>query len=145
MSAQSPARILLAEGDKKANSSTSANFEEAGELYQQAANSFKSEKLLREAGDAFAREAGCWEKCNKAKEAANARWNAGNAFKNAWWNAGKAYGKDDPNRHHLFQSDPLWQEAVHGKEIARDLNDLRKACELLVKAGDWYAQEDAPA
>jgi len=58
---KSPAQALLEKADKKANSSTgwfsssSTKFEEAGDLYQQAANSFKLEKLFREAGMHFPR------------------------------------------------------------------------------------------
>lgn len=93
MPAKSPAQALLEKADKKANSSTgwfssaSTKFEEAGDLYQQAANSFKLEKLFKEAGDAFAREAECREKCNESNEAGN-----------AWWNAAKSYKKDHPDR-----------------------------------------------
>ena len=58
MPSKSPAQILLEKADKKANSSggwftsSSTKYEEAGDLYQQAANSFKLEKLFKEAGDA---------------------------------------------------------------------------------------------
>lgn len=95
MPAKSPAQVLLEKADKKANSSTgwfssaSTKFEEAGDLYQQAANNFKIEKLFKEAGDTFAREAECREKCNEANEAGN-----------AWWNAAKAYKKTHPDRAH---------------------------------------------
>lgn len=90
---KSPAQALLEKADKKANSSTgwfsssSTKFEEAGDLYQQAANSFKLEKLFREAGDAFSKEAECREKCNETNDAAN-----------AWWNAAKAYKRGYPDR-----------------------------------------------
>ena len=92
MPSKSPAQILLEKADKKANSSggwfssSSAKFEEASDLYQQAANSFKLEKLFKEAGDAFAREAECREKCKEQNEAAN-----------AWWNAAKAYKRGFPD------------------------------------------------
>lgn len=88
---KSPAEILLEKADKKANSSSgwftssSTKYEEAGDLYQQAANSFKLEKLFKEAGDAFAREAECRENCKETNEAAN-----------AWWNAAKAYKRGFP-------------------------------------------------
>lgn len=92
MPSKSPAQILIEKADKKANSSTgwfassTSKYEEAGDLYQQAANSFKLEKLFKEGGDAFAREAECREKCNETNEAAN-----------AWWNAAKAYKKGYPD------------------------------------------------
>lgn len=93
MPSKSPAQTLLEKADKKVNSSTSwfssssTKFEEAGDLYQQAANSFKLEKLFREAGDAFAKEAECREKCKETNDAAN-----------AWWNAAKAYKRGFPDR-----------------------------------------------
>jgi alpha-soluble NSF attachment protein len=101
MPSKSPAQTLLDKADKKFNSSTgwfsssSTKFEEAGDLYQQAANSYKLDKLFKEAGDTFAKEAECREKCNESNEAAN-----------AWWNAAKAYKRGFPDResslHKLF-------------------------------------------
>jgi alpha-soluble NSF attachment protein len=90
MPTKSAAQTLLDKADKKANSSagwfssSSTKFEEAGDLYQQAANSFKIDKLYKEAGDAFAREAECREKAGEVNEAANAWWNAGKAYKSGF-------------------------------------------------------------
>ncbi|KAH7925208.1 vesicular-fusion protein SEC17 [Leucogyrophana mollusca] len=153
MPARSPAQNLLDKADKKANSSTgwfsssSTKFEEAGDLYQQAANAFKLENSFREAGDAFAREAECREKCKEMNEAAN-----------AWWNAAKAYKRGYPDLAiqaltqtitHLTHGGRFRQAADREKEIAQiywhEINDLRKACESLERAGDWYSQEDATA
>ena len=97
---KSAAQTLLDKADKKANASTgwfsssNTKFEEAGDLYQQAANSFKIENRFREAGDAFAREAECREKCNESLEASN-----------AWWNAAKAYKKGHPDRRSAVDED----------------------------------------
>ncbi|KAL9716288.1 vesicular-fusion protein S17 [Leucoagaricus gongylophorus] len=153
MPARSPAQTLLDKADKKANSSTgwfssaSTKFEEAGDLYQQAANSFKIEKLYKEAGDTFSREAECREKCKETNDAAN-----------AWWNAAKAYKKTHPDLAiqaltqtitHLCQSGRFRQAADREKEIGQihlqEFHDLGKACDSFVRAGDWYAQEDAAA
>ncbi|CCL99032.1 uncharacterized protein FIBRA_01041 [Fibroporia radiculosa] len=153
MPSKSPAQTLLEKADKKANSSTgwfsssSTKYEEAGDLYQQAANAFKIDKLFREAGDAHAREAECREKGQEANEAAN-----------AWWNAAKAYKRGHPDlaiqalTHtitHLTQGGRFRQAADREKEIGQiylqELNDLRKACESYERAGEWYAQEDATA
>ncbi len=93
MPSKSPAQTLLEKADKKASASTgwfssaSTKFEEAGDLYQQAANAFKLDKLFREAGDAFSKEAECREKCKEMNDAAN-----------AWWNAAKAYKRGYPDR-----------------------------------------------
>jgi len=50
---------------------------------------------------------------------------------------------------HLTQSGRFRQAADREKEIGQiylqESNDLRKACESYVRAGDWYAQEDANA
>jgi alpha-soluble NSF attachment protein len=87
---KSIAQGLIEKADKKANSSTgwfssaSTKYEEAGDLYQQAANAFKLEKQFREAGDAFAREAECREKCSETTEAANSWWNAAKAYKQGY-------------------------------------------------------------
>ncbi|KAF8078669.1 soluble NSF attachment protein [Lyophyllum atratum] len=153
MPSKSPAQVLFEKADKKANSSggwftsSTAKFEEAGDLYQQAANSFKLEKLFKEAGDSFAREAECREKCKEQNEAAN-----------AWWNAAKAYKRGFPDLAiqaltqtivHLTQAGRFRQAADREKEIGQiylqESNDLRKACESYVRAGEWYAQEDATA
>ncbi|KAF9822130.1 hypothetical protein IEO21_00124 [Rhodonia placenta] len=153
MPSKSPAQALLEKADKKANSSTgwfsssSTKYEEAGDMYQQAANSFKIDKLFREAGDAHAREAECREKSQETNEAAN-----------AWWNAAKAYKRGHPDlaiqalTHtitHLTQGGRFRQAADREKEIGQiyltELHELRKACESFERAAEWYAQEDATA
>jgi len=153
MPSKSPAQALLEKAEKKANSSTgwfsssSTKWEEAGDLFQQAANSFKLEKLFREAGDAFSKEAECREKCNETNDAAN-----------AWWNAAKAYKRGYPDLAvqalsqtvtHLTQAGRFRQAADREKEIAQiylqEQNNLRRACESFERAGEWYAQEDAIA
>jgi len=116
-------------------------------LYQQAANSFKIDKLFKEAGDAFAREAECREKSGENSEAAN-----------AWWNASKAYKRGFPDLAiqalsqtimHLTKGGRFRQAADREKEIGQiylqEANNLAKACESFERAGEWYAQEDATA
>jgi len=89
---KSAGQILLEKADKRAASSggwfTSNNskWEEAGDLFQQAANAFKIDKLFKEAGDAHSREAECRENAKETNEAAN-----------AWWNAAKAYKRGYPD------------------------------------------------
>jgi alpha-soluble NSF attachment protein len=153
MLSKSPAQILIEKADKKASSSggwfssPTSKFEEAGDIYQQAANAYKLDKLFREAGDAFAREAECREKCNEINEPAN-----------AWWNAAKAYKRGYPDLAiqaltqtitHLTKGGRFRQAADREKEIGQiylqESNDLRKACESFERAADWYAQEDATA
>jgi len=151
--APSAAQSLLAKADKKFRSSpgwfssSSSKYEEAGDLFQQAANAFKLEKLFKEAGDAHAREAECRELQGEKDEAAA-----------AWWNAGKAYKKGFPEDAVnalsktitlLTQAGKFRQAADREKEIAQiylqDSHDLARAVESFERAGDWYAQEDAMA
>nr|AAB38331.1 sec17-like protein [Coprinopsis cinerea] len=153
MAPKSAAQALFEKADKKANSSggwfSSANskWEEAGDLYQQAANAFKLEKQFKEAGDAFAREAECREKCKESLDAGN-----------AWWNAAKAYKRGYPDLaiqalqqtiQHLVAGGRFRQAADREKEIAQiylqETHDLSRACESFLRAGDWYAEEDATA
>lgn len=83
----SQAQQLMVKADKKFSSSTgwfsssSTKYEEAGDLYQQAANSFKIDKLWKEAGDAFMKEAECRASAGEKDDAANAYWNAAKAYK----------------------------------------------------------------
>ena len=89
MAPQSEAQILLQKAEKKANSSTGwfssskTKYEEAGDMFQQAANRFKMENAFVEAGDAFSKEAECREKSDFEFDAANAWWNASKAYKQA--------------------------------------------------------------
>jgi alpha-soluble NSF attachment protein len=100
------ANDLLRRANAKASSSkgwfatATSKFEEAGDLFQQAANAFKAEGQHKAAGDAFAREAECREKCNEKVEAAN-----------AWWNAAKAYKKGHPDCEFIFISSTLRQRS----------------------------------
>lgn len=95
MAPQSPAFGLLAKAEKKLGSgggwlsfgSSSSKFEEAGDLFQQAANQFKIDKQFKDSGDAFSKEAECREKAGETNEAAN-----------AWWNAAKSYKQGSPER-----------------------------------------------
>jgi alpha-soluble NSF attachment protein len=150
---KSAAQTLLEKADKRAASSggwfssNNAKWEEAGDLFQQAANAFKIDKLFKEAGDAHAREAECRENCKEVNDAAN-----------AWWNAAKAYKRGYPDlaiaalTHtvtFLTQAGRFRQAADREKEIAQiyiqEKQDLAKGCESYERAAEWYAQEDATA
>lgn len=163
---KSAAQTLVAKADKKANSSggwfssSDSKWEEAGDLYQQAANSFKIDKLFKEAGDAFAREAECREKGGEQSDAAN-----------AWWNAAKSYKMGFPDLAvaalsqtitFLTKAGRFRQAADREKEIgqihlqegkdsstAGDWGGAAKAkaeaCKSFDRAAEWYTQEDAKA
>ena len=89
MAPQSEAMLLMQKAEKKAGSSTGwfssskSKYEEAGDLFQSAANRFKLENSFVEAGDAFSKEAECREKSDFEYDAANAWWNASKAYKQA--------------------------------------------------------------
>ncbi|KAH8835300.1 soluble NSF attachment protein [Flagelloscypha sp. PMI_526] len=150
---QSTAANLLEKANKKAGASTgwfsssSNKWEEAGDLYQQAANAFKIDKDFKSAGDAFAKEAECRENFKEKNEAANAWWNASKAYKRGYPDlAVQALGQTITL---LTQLGRFRQAADREKEIGQihlqETHDLRRACESFVRAGDWYAQEDSTA
>jgi len=149
----SQAQQTILKAEKKYNSSvgwfssSSTKYEEAGDLYQQAANLYKLDKLFKESGDAFMKEADCREKGGEKDEAAN-----------AYWNAAKAYKKGYPDQavHALSATITILtglgrfrQAADREKEIGQiylqESQDLCKAADSFVRAGEWYDQEDAKA
>ncbi|KAF8523074.1 vesicular-fusion protein SEC17 [Hysterangium stoloniferum] len=158
MAPKSPADGLLDKANKKLDaaakggwlsfgSSSSSKFEEAGDLYQQAANQFKLDKNFKSAGDSFSKEAECREKGGETSEAAN-----------AWWNAAKAYKQGFPDLAiqaltqtitYLTKAGRFRQAADREKEMGQiylqETNNLPKACESYERAAEWYAQEDAHA
>ncbi|CAE6464946.1 unnamed protein product [Rhizoctonia solani] len=149
----SQAQQLLAKADKKFNSSTgwfsssSSKYEEAGDLYQQAANSFKIDKQFKEAGDAFMKEAECRQQCGEKDDAANAYWNAAKAYKRGF--PSEAANALSLTISLLTKAGRFRQAADREKEIAQiylqEKQDLGKACESFERAAEWYAQEDAMA
>lgn len=88
-------RLAAHRADKKASSSggfsffssSSAKFEEAHDLYQQAGNAYKMENRHKEAGDAFSRAAEMALKNDEKDDAAN-----------DFWTASKSYKKSHPER-----------------------------------------------
>ena len=91
----STAQSLLAQADKKANSSggffsfgsSSTRHEEAGDLYQGAANAFKLESRWKESGDAFCKAADMALKAGDKDDAAT-----------RFYDASKSYKKSHPDR-----------------------------------------------
>ncbi|KAG8763410.1 vesicular-fusion protein S17 [Ceratobasidium sp. 428] len=147
----SQAQLLLSKADKKAASfagwifSNSSKFEEAGDLYQQAANSFQIDQLWKEAGDAFMKEGNCRERTGEKGEAANAYWNAAKAYKQDFpslaSNALIAATSNLTKAGHFRQA--IDQEKETGRIYFQDAQDLPKASESFEGAGGWYAQADA--
>lgn len=87
---KSHALKILEKATKRAESSAGwftsddRKWEEAGDLYQQAANAFKIERQFREAGDTFSKEAECRENGKEINDATNAWWNAAKAYKSGF-------------------------------------------------------------
>jgi len=150
---QSQAQQAMGRAEKKYNSSvgwfssSSSKYEEAGDLYQQAANMFKLDKLFKESGDAFMKEAECREKGGEKDDAANAYWNAAKSFKKGF--PDKAVQALSSTISLLTSLGRFRQAADREKEIGQiylnESQDLSKAADSFVRAGDWYEQEDAKA
>ncbi|KAJ2230503.1 vesicular-fusion protein S17 [Coemansia sp. RSA 1722] len=144
------AHELLQEAEKKATQKgwfSGPKYEEAGELYEQAANQFKIAKLMREAGDAMMSAAQMSLKVNERDDAAQ-----------RFVTASKSYKKNSPEQavDALTQAVALLTErgrfrmaASHKMEIARiyeeDLSDVERAMAAYDKAAEWYSDEDSPS
>ncbi|RSH91400.1 vesicular-fusion protein S17 [Saitozyma podzolica] len=150
---KSNAEEHLAKAEKKASAtvgwfgSQSSKWEEAGDLFAQAANAFKVEKRWNEAGKAFEREAACRQKANENNDAMNAFKNAANSYKKR--NPEAAVSALHQAIKLLIDAGNFRQAADREKEIAgiyaQDGLDVAKARDSFVRAGDWYKQEDANA
>lgn len=151
----STAQSLLAQADKKANSSggffsfgsSSTRHEEAGDLYQGAANAFKLESRWKESGDAFCKAADMALKAGDKDDAAT-----------RFYDASKSYKKSHPDLAVmalektialLLERGRFRQAADRKKEVAQiyqqDGSDLQEAMNAYEKAGEWYSSEDANA
>ncbi|WVN89279.1 uncharacterized protein L203_104500 [Cryptococcus depauperatus CBS 7841] len=149
----SRAQDLLAKAEKKAGSSvgwfssSSSKWEEAGDLFQQAAVAFKIENKWQESGLAYEREATCRLQAKESNDAMNAYWNAAKSFKKC--NPEAAVTALHQTIKLLLEAGLFRQAADREKEIAQiyaqDGIDLEKARESFARAGDWYKQEDANA
>ncbi|KAG8943151.1 vesicular-fusion protein S17 [Tulasnella sp. 424] len=169
----SPAQEFLAKAEKRYNSSvgwfgsSSTKYEEAdpnddgeptlialplesnrlGDLFKEAANNFKVERLFKESGDAYMREAECRVSGGERDDAANAYWNAAKAYKQGYPDlAAAALGQTVDLLQKLGR---FRQAADREKEIGQiylqENHDVGKAVEAYLRAADWYSQEDAKA
>ncbi|CAG8498240.1 10147_t:CDS:2 [Paraglomus brasilianum] len=144
------AQALVAKADKKAASLGwfgGNKFEEASELYNKAANTFKLGKRWKEAGDAFMKSAQMQIQLNERDEAAM-----------TYIAASKCYKKGCPEESIMALKSAIeiltdrgrFQSAAgHQKEIAQiyesELIDLDRAIQAYELAADWYAAEEATA
>jgi len=153
---KSRAQALLEEAEKKESGSSrgffgsllsapGSKFEDAGDLYENAANAFKLDKEYVQAGKAFVKAAECREKSDSKHDAAN-----------AWLNASKAYKAASDHENAILCLEKTVQYNAEGgrfrqaadrkKELGaiyKDMGQLKKACESWEGAADWYQQEGA--
>jgi alpha-soluble NSF attachment protein len=124
---------------------SSANAEEAAELFVKAANSFKLAKAWKRAGDAFTRAAETYESSSELSYQAAAKYSdAGKAYKNVTPEmAIRAYGHairlyTDSAR--FQQCARLMKEVAEMQEAAKD---YPAALQSYSQAADFYEGEDA--
>jgi len=153
--AQDP-RALLAKADKQASSARGGfslfggkqdKLEIAADLYTQAANAFRVQKLGREAGQTLEKAAAIQQEINEPDDAAN-------SFVEAY----KAYRKDDPSsaarvlekaiQHYTLRGN-FRRAATHQQNLAEllelEIGDIPKAVAAYEIAGDWFQSDNAEA
>lgn len=123
-------------------------YENAVELYTQAANAFRMQKAGKEAGQCFERAAAMQsEKLNEPDDAAN-----------TLTEAFKSYRKDEPEDagrcleqaiNHYTSKGNFRRAAGHKQNIAElyevELGDLKRAMEAYETAAGWYENDNAEA
>ncbi|ODM16066.1 putative vesicular-fusion protein sec17 [Aspergillus cristatus] len=156
MAAQDP-RVLLQKAEKALQSASSGfsffggrteKYENAADLYTQAANAFRVQKLNKEAGLAFEKAASIQaDNLNEQDDAANS---LNEAF--------KVYRKSDPEdgarvlssaiNHYVLKGN-LRRAATQQQHLAEvyevELGDMKKAVEAYEKAAEWFDGDNAEA
>ncbi|KAJ5380567.1 Tetratricopeptide-like helical [Penicillium cataractarum] len=154
--AQDP-RALLQKADKALSSASggfswfggrSEKYENAADLYTQAANAFRVQKMNKEAGQAFEKAASVQtQNLNEPDDAAN---NLQEAF--------KVYRKSDPEdaarvltsaiNHYVLRGN-LRRAATQQQYLAElyevELGDMKKALDAYEKAAEWFEGDNAEA
>ncbi|KAJ5164461.1 Tetratricopeptide-like helical [Penicillium coprophilum] len=150
-------RVLLQKADKALSGASggfswfggrSEKYESAADLYTQAANAFRVQKMNKEAGQAFEKAASIQTtNLNEPDDAAN---NLQEAF--------KVYRKSDPEdaarvlssaiQHYVLRGN-LRRAATQQQYLAElyevELGDMKKALEAYEKAADWFDGDNAEA
>ncbi|KAI9934963.1 hypothetical protein ASPWEDRAFT_44514 [Aspergillus wentii DTO 134E9] len=154
--AQDP-RVLLQKADKALQGASSGfsffggrteKFENAADLYSQAANAFRVQKLNKEAGLAFEKSASIQsQNLNEPDDAAN-----------TLTEAFKVYRKSDPEdaarvldsaiQHYVLKGN-LRRAATQQQHLAEvyevELGDMKKALAAYEKAAEWFEGDNAEA
>ncbi|EAW18849.1 alpha-soluble NSF attachment protein SEC17 [Aspergillus fischeri NRRL 181] len=154
--AQDP-RVLLQKADKALQGASSGlsffggrteKYENAADLYTQAANAFRVQKLNKEAGLAFEKAAAI------QKQNLNEPDDAANTLQEAF----KVYRKSDPEdaarvlsaaiQHYVLKGN-LRRAATQQQHLAEvyevELGDTKKALEAYEKAAEWFDGDNAEA
>ncbi|KAK9449676.1 soluble NSF attachment protein [Limtongia smithiae] len=150
----SKAADLLAKADRKATATgpfgffaSSSRFEDAGDMYIEAANAFRLEKDMINAGKAFEKAAQMQLKSESKDEAAS-----------TYIDAYKAFRKVDPEEagRLLIQAITLFtsrgqfrRAATYKQDLATlyetELNDMPRAMDAYDEAGEWLSNDQADA
>ncbi|KAJ3226960.1 vesicular-fusion protein S17 [Clydaea vesicula] len=121
--------------------------DEAAELYTKAANQFKLQKKLKEAGDCFLKQADCCLKAGEKDEASSSYINASKAFK-------KGYPQESVDALSLAvgilsERGRFQAAATNQKQIAEiyevDLENFEKSLNAYELAAEWFSGEDSNA
>ncbi|OJD17909.1 hypothetical protein AJ78_02014 [Emergomyces pasteurianus Ep9510] len=154
--AQDP-RVLLQKADKALQSASGGfslfggrteKYENAADLYSQAANAFRAQKMNKEAGMAFERAAAVFtNNLNEPDDAAN-----------ILTEAFKVYRKTDPEDaarvlkvsiQHYISKGNFRRAATHQQNLAEiyevEIGDETRALEAYEKAAEWYEGDNAEA
>ncbi|KAI2037855.1 vesicular-fusion protein S17 [Ophidiomyces ophidiicola] len=156
MAAQDP-RVLLQKADKTIQGASGGfsffggkteKYENAADLYTQAANAFRVQKLNKEAGMAFEKAAAVYTtNLNEPDDAAN-----------ALTEAFKVYKKTDPEDaarvlqgaiSHYISKGNFRRAATHQQNLAEvyevEIGDETRAMEAYEKAAEWFEGDNAEA
>ncbi|ODQ81098.1 hypothetical protein BABINDRAFT_6937 [Babjeviella inositovora NRRL Y-12698] len=151
---------LIRDADKKASvtsggflssffgSSSLERYEEATDLYTQAANMYKVQKNYSKAGDAFVKAAACQKKAENANDNANCLIDAFKCFKQSNADLEKAIQcLEEAIQVFLLQGQ--FRRAANFEmdlaELYETMDDLARAAHAYEQAGDWFAGDSAQA
>lgn len=144
-------REMLAQAEAKLKGwsffNKSGKYEEAADLYANAANAFKMDKMFREAGEAYLEAASMQSRLNSRNELAGTYVDASKCFKKVDpEKAIKCLSKAvdvfrDMRRQNIAAKHKVAIAEIYENEVA----DLKQAMLHYEEAADWYETEDSPS
>ncbi|KAK2810609.1 hypothetical protein FQN50_002866 [Emmonsiellopsis sp. PD_5] len=154
--AQDP-RVLLQKADKTLQGASGGfslfggrteKYENAADLYTQAANAFRAQRMNKEAGEAFEKAAGVFTRnLNEPDDAANALTEAFKVYKKT--NPEDAARVLQVAIQHYIAKGNFRRAATHQQNIAElyevELGDESRALEAYEKAAEWFEGDNAEA